>query len=174
MIAYHGTPIGGPRQDVARFFMGRHALVPFFRPEDMPVVGEVCASFVLDNSAFSLWGKGETLDRDRYYRWVEEWHLHPGFDWAIIPDVIDGTEEDNDALLEDWPDFRGVPVWHLHESIERLVRLTNGARQRLYPCVALGSSGQWPTPGKGEWWDRIGEAMAACASTRTAPPWRGR
>jgi hypothetical protein len=31
MIHYHGTPIGGTRQDVARFLVGRHALIPFGR-----------------------------------------------------------------------------------------------------------------------------------------------
>lgn len=28
MIHYHGTPVGGTRQDGARFLAGRHALVP--------------------------------------------------------------------------------------------------------------------------------------------------
>ncbi len=35
MIHYHGTPIGGSRQDVVRFLSGRHALVPFARPDDL-------------------------------------------------------------------------------------------------------------------------------------------
>ena len=64
MIHYHGTPIGGSRQDVARFLAGRHALVPFPRQDDMGVVGEVCKTFVFDNGAgfggswgiFGEWG----------------------------------------------------------------------------------------------------------------------
>ena len=32
---------------------------------------------------------------DSYYRWIEAWRNHPGFDFAIIPDVIDGSEEEN-------------------------------------------------------------------------------
>lgn len=28
MKHFHGTPIGGTRQDAARFLLGRHALVP--------------------------------------------------------------------------------------------------------------------------------------------------
>jgi hypothetical protein len=60
-----------------------------------------------------------------------------------VPDVIDGTEDDNDALLASWPaDIRGVPVYHLHESLDRLDFLCT-----RWPTVALGSSGQWPTPG---------------------------
>lgn len=62
MIHYHGTPISGTRHDVAKFLVGRHALVPFPRQDD--------------------------------------------------------------ALLADWPrHLRGVPVWHMHESIDRLGEL---------------------------------------------------
>lgn len=58
MIHYHGTPIGGTRQDVARFLVGRHALIPFGRQDDTGAVLEFCQSFVLDNGAFSHWKKG--------------------------------------------------------------------------------------------------------------------
>lgn len=89
MIHYHGTPCGATREDVARFLAGRHALVPFVRPEDIGTAAEVCQSFVLDNGAFSAWKQGRTVDWKDYYAWVNEWHRHPGFDWAIIPDVRD-------------------------------------------------------------------------------------
>lgn len=46
MIHYHGTPIGGSRQDVARFLLGRHALVPFLRQDDMGAVAECCKTVV--------------------------------------------------------------------------------------------------------------------------------
>jgi hypothetical protein len=151
----HGTPIGGTRQDVARFLMGRHALVPFPRKEDLGIVAEVCQSFVFDNGAFSVWKRGEVLDVKGYTEWTEDWYRHPGFEWALIPDVIDGDESDNDALLRDWPKhLPGVPVWHLHEDIGRLERLCNG-----YRTVALGSSGQWSSPGTAGWWGRMSEAM---------------
>ena len=58
MIHCHGTPIGGTRQDVARFLVGRHALIPFGRQDDTGAVLEFCQSFVLDNGAFSHWKKG--------------------------------------------------------------------------------------------------------------------
>lgn len=157
MIHYHGTPVGGTRQDGARFLLGRHALVPFPRQDDMGIVAEACQSFVFDNGAFSAWTKGDTLDVDGYVAWVEKWHRHPGFDWALIPDVIDGDEEANDALLASWPkELRGVPVWHLHESIKRLEQLANN-----WQTVAIGSSGQWSSPGTNPWWKRIGAAMDA-------------
>lgn len=165
MIHYHGTPIGGTRQDAARFLHGRHALVPFPRQDDMGAVAELCQSFVFDNGAFSIWRKGGTLDVDGYKRWVDDWHRHPGFDWALIPDVIDGDEDANDRLLEQWPShLPGVPVWHLHESVERLVRLASQWR-----TVALGSSGQWATPGTAAWWKRMSEAMAAICDDKGRP-----
>lgn len=168
MIHYHGTPIGGPRQDVARFLMGRHALVPFPRQDDVGVVAEVCQSFVFDNGAFTVWKQGGQLDLPGYIAWCDEWRRHPGFDWAVIPDVIEGDEAENDALLADWPrHIRGVPVWHLHESIDRLVRLGNE-----WPVVALGSSGQWSSPGTEGWWQRMSAAMNALCDNAGRPPCR--
>jgi len=165
MIHYHGTPCGATREDVSRFLNGRHALVPWYRPEDIGTAAEVCQSFCLDNGAFSAWKSGEPItDWQPYYRFVELWNSHPSFDWAIIPDVIDGMESDNDRLICEWENEccaeRGVPVWHLHESLERLERLI--AR---FDRIAIGSSGEWPNPGVPKWWDRISEAMAvACDS----------
>ncbi len=44
----------------------------------------------------------------------------------MIPDVIGSTEKENDDLLAEWPHGeRGVPVWHLNESIGRLERLAD-------------------------------------------------
>jgi hypothetical protein len=168
LIHYHGTPVGGSRQDTARFLMGRHALVPFPRQDDMGAVAEVCQSFVFDNGAFTVWKQGGKLDVDGYMTWCEEWHKHPGFDWALIPDVIEGNESDNDALICDWPkSIRGVPVWHMHESIDRLVRLGNE-----WGFVALGSSGVWATPGTEAWWQRMTLAMNALCDDKGRPPCR--
>jgi hypothetical protein len=168
MIHYHGTPCGGPRIGVNRFLHGRHALVPYPRQEDMGAVAEVCRSFVFDNGAFTVWKQGGKLDVPGYLAWCDEWHRHPGFDWALIPDVIEGDEVDNDALLADWPKhIRGVPVWHMHESFDRLVRLGHE-----WGTVALGSSGQWPTPGTTMWWARMVGAMSALCDKHGRPPCR--
>jgi len=97
-------------------------------------------------------------DWKAYYQWVREWYRHPGFDFAIIPDVIDGTERDNDDLVMLWAtsdlSHCGVPVWHLHEKPGRLARLCGGWRR-----VALGSSGEWKDPGSEAWWDRMCEVL---------------
>jgi hypothetical protein len=168
VIHYHGTPCGGSRQDAARFLLGRHALVPFPRPDDMPIVAEVCQSFVLDNGAFSTWTRGQPLDVVGFHAWCEKWHRHPGFDWALIPDVIDGDEAANDAMIAAWPrHIRGVPVWHLHESIGRLERLA-----RDWQTVALGSSGQWRSPGTTSWWGRMAAALNAICDEHGRPPCR--
>lgn len=148
--------------------IGRHALVPFPRRDDMGVVADVCQSFVFDNGAFTVWKQGGQLDVPGYIAWCDEWHRHPGFDWALIPDVIDGNEDDNDTLLADWPrHIRGVPVWHMHESIDRLVRLGNE-----WQTVALGSSGQFATPGTESWWQRMSVAMNELCDQNGRPPCR--
>lgn len=157
MIHYHGTPCGGKRIEAARFLMGRHALVPYPRPEDLATVMEVCRSFVVDNGAFTVWKQGGTLDVAGYQKWVESIYRHPGFDWALIPDVIDGTEMENDAMLDDWPKhLPGVPVYHLHESLERAALLAND-----FDTVAIGSSGEWPVPGERKWRKRMADVMGA-------------
>ncbi len=159
MIHYHGTPIGGKKEEAARFLVGRHALVSFAHPDDLDVVADVCKSFVLDNGAFSVWKKGGTLDFDGYGEWVWAMAYHPGFTWCLIPDVIEGTAKENDDMLDKWRDVAGsipsVPVWHLHESLSRLKLLA-----KEWHTVALGSSGVWKTPGTRGWWSRMDEALA--------------
>lgn len=155
MIHYHGGPLSGKQGNKSAFWGGRHGLVSFIYQEDMQVVAECCASFVLDNGAFTVWNKGGKLDIEGYYRFVEQWHKHPGFDWALIPDVIDGDEDANDRLIEQWPKhMRGVPVWHMHESLERLYWLAMN-----HQTVALGSSGDYRMPNSTPWWGRMKDAM---------------
>lgn len=184
MTHYHGTPCGGRREDVARFLSGRHALVPFGRSEDIATAAEVCQSFCIDNGAFTAWKQGQPIkDWTPYFEFVRTWCRHPGFDFALIPDVIDGTEQQNKELVAKWCNWSGwkeqielesscfyrqirlcgVPVWHLHESLDYLDYLCRGAFER----VALGSSGEWPNPGERKWWDRIAAAMeVACVDGR--------
>lgn len=156
MIHYHGTPIT-PSVAAVTVLTGRHGLVSFAHPQDVGTVAEVCQSFVLDNGAFSQWKRGTPMDVTGYYQWVDDWRRHPGFDWALIPDVIDGSEDANDALLAQWPfGVAGVPVWHMHESIYRLQTLA-----AEWPRVALGSSGDYAQVGTKPWWARMGVAMEA-------------
>ena len=156
MIHYHGTPIGGEKTNAGKILDGRHACVSFYNPGDLPVVAQVCSTFILDNGAFSAWTAQKPItDWFPYYEWVTEWCRHPAFDWALIPDIIDGDEQQNDDLLAEWPfEEFGVPIWHLHESLDRLARLCN-----TWHCVALGSSGEYATPGSPKWVCRMAEAM---------------
>ena len=155
MIVYHGTPFGGDSAGVTRFLKGRHALIPFSNTSDCETAFEVCQTVVFDNGAFTAWKQGRPItDWRGYYDWVCEWYRHPAFAWAIIPDVIDGTEDDNDRLLDEWDGrIEGVPVWHLHESMERLRRLTS------WPRICIGSSGEYATTGTKAWWSRMIEAF---------------
>lgn len=162
MIHYHGTPLGGTVDDCAAFFRGRHAFVPWSYTAQLTIVAEVARTFAIDNGAFSHWKKGEPqADWSSYYEFVSEWSSHPGFDFAVIPDVIDGDELDNDELLCQWQNAIGVharsigaPVWHMHESIERLCRLAS-----TWPRVCIGSSGDYANIGTEDWVDRMSDAM---------------
>jgi hypothetical protein len=139
MIHYHGGPIL-PESAGFAAWSGRHAFVSFAHPSQIKMAAAVSQSFALDNGAFSIWRKtrGSTPDWSRYYDWVAEWSPSPGFDFAVIPDVIEGTEDENDRLLDEWPfpEWVGAPVWHANESADRLRRLC-----RDYPRVCIGSCG---------------------------------
>ena len=169
MIHYHGTPVSGSRHDVVRFLSGRHALIPFARPDDLGASLDVCQSVVLDNSAFSLWASGSgDVDVAGYHAWVHQAAGHPALDWCLIPDKIDGDERDNSSLIAEWlklgSRLESVPVWHMHESMDWLDHLICNFR-----TVALGSSGQWSTPGTDAWWVRMSEAMNVACDDRGRP-----
>jgi hypothetical protein len=169
VIHYHGGPIT-PLDVALTAWEGRHAFVSFENPEQVALAAKVCQSFALDNGAFSKWTQGGTLDVPAYVAWVQEWERHPGFDFALIPDVIDGDETENDRMFATYHQaggnlLAGVPVWHLHESFERLARLC-----RTFPRVALGSSGQWSEVGTAGWWQRMGAAMDFICDDEGRPP----
>lgn len=169
MKHYHGLPIT-PEEAAISAVSGGHAFVSFRYPQQLGMVLDVCSSFAVDNGAFSAWKSGDpVIDWSRYYAWVAELHRYPSFDFAVIPDVIDGDEQANDALLAEWPWKArhanvGAPVWHMHESIERLVRLANE-----WPRICIGSSGQYATVGDSRWWHRIGKAMNAITDKQGLP-----
>lgn len=163
MIHYHGLPIT-PATAARAAIGGGHAFVSFRYPEQLGLVLDVCQSFAVDNGAFSAWKSGDAVgDWSRFYAWVAELRRYPSFDFAVIPDVIDGDERANDALIDEWP-WRGsvkdgcigAPVWHMHESVGRLVRLASD-----WPRVCIGSSGEYATVGDGRWWSRMAYALSA-------------
>lgn len=155
MIHYHGGPIT-PESCAYRAWRGRHAFISWAHPEQLELAAQICQSFALDNGAFSLWRSGTAVNWDSYYRWCERWLRHPACDWAVVPDVIGGTEEENDELVDQWPHgFRGVPVWHLNESIDRLVKLAG-----RWPRVALGSAAEYDVRVPSKALARLTEALA--------------
>ena len=165
MIHYHGLPIT-PITAAVRAISSGHAFVSFAHPEQLQLAQEVSSSFALDNGAFSAW-KAECpiINWTPYYSWVSDNKRHPAFDFAVIPDVIDGTELDNDLLVAAWPlGTAGAPVWHLHESINRLKRLSESWQR-----VCLGSSGQYATIGTAAWYGRMSEAMDAICGGNGMP-----
>lgn len=166
MIHYHGTPIT-PETAAAQILMRRHAMVSYAHPAQIDLVADVCQSFALDNGAYSAWRVGRPArDWRPFYRWVDQWTHHPGFDWFLIPDVIDGREEENDALVSDCVLLpHGVPVWHLHESLDRIERLT----AQGFPRIAIGSSGAFARIGTSSWWRRMAEAMSVFCDEHGRP-----
>ena len=112
----------------------RFGLISHARRDQQHLVLELCAGFCLDNGAFSAWRRGETVDWNKYQQWVLEMSTHPGYQFAILPDVVDGTEEENDALLDAWKLPCGVPVFHQGEDFNRLEWL-----MAHYPMIAISS-----------------------------------
>lgn len=159
MIHYHGLPIT-PATAALRAISGGHAFVSFRHPDQLTLALDASQSFAVDNGAFSAWKSGNPVeDWTLFYEWVGELHRYPAFDFAVIPDVIDGNEDDNDALLDEWPWIKvaphiGAPVWHMHESLNRLDRLVSN-----WPRICLGSSGDFAQIGTPKWWTRMAEAM---------------
>lgn len=154
MIHYHGLPMT-PLADMLRAMRGRHAMVSFEDHRQIEEACEICQSVVLDNGAFSAWRSKRAHDFAGYVAWAAMWLKHPCVEWCVIPDVIDGSEEQNDEMLAAWtlPREVSVPVYHFHESLNRLDRLT------AYPRIALGSSGEYSDPGSNAWWHRMAEIM---------------
>lgn len=164
MIHYHGLPIT-PAATASRIVSGRHAFVSFAHLEQVGLAIEVCQSWALDNGAFSAWMARKTVDWQQFYAFCEEMKRVPNCDWAVIPDVIDGDEAANDALLAAWPHGSfGVPVWHLHESLGRLERLVHA-----WPRIAIGSSGDYAIVGNQKWWMRMAEVMRVVCDAEGRP-----
>jgi hypothetical protein len=166
MIHYHGLPIT-PASAAIKAVENGHAFVSYAHADQLGLAVEVCQSFAIDNGAFSAWKSGSPIkDWSGFYDWAKQCNRIPSCDFTVIPDVIDGTEADNDALLNEFPlpTWFGAPVWHLHESIERLERLASD-----YPRICFGSSGQYANIGTAEWWIQMAVAIRAISDNDGRP-----
>lgn len=169
MIHYHGLPLT-PRTKLYEL-AGRCFCVRYGESRDVDVCHEIGQSVLLDNGAYSFWTKNQPTDWPGFAEWARPW-LDYRTTWAVMPDVIAGDEEENDRLMtwlyvnakDVWE--RSAPVWHLHESIDRLKRLCQG-----YGRVCVGSSGAYRKPGTQAWAYRMDEAFNAVCGNGPAPVW---
>lgn len=167
-LHYHGTPIT-PRP-VLQSLAGRHFCVSFAAPGDVAECHRIGQSVMLDNGAFSVWRRGLVVDWQAWCDWAQPWLEHPNT-WAVLPDLIEGDEFDNDHLVSEWAwmlSGRGsvVPVWHLHESFARLHRLVD-----QFGRVCFGSSGQYSDVGSPAWHGRTSDAFDRLADEFGRVPW---
>lgn len=170
---YHGTPItpeGAMAQLAGRCFCVSFAT--YMRGKDvLQQAHGIGQSVMLDNGAFTFWRSGTPTDWPGFVAWAKPW-LEYRTTWAVMPDVIGGTEEENDLLIawlwnHDSEVFRrSAPVWHMHESIDRLKRLCHG-----YERVCIGSSGMFKDVGSASWHRRMEQAMNAVCGNGPVPVW---
>ena len=129
---YHGGPMWGGLECFNALYRDSYALVSFARPQQLKRILAIAKGVILDNGAYSIWlkeKKGKLVVDwanywTRYYMFVGTYYQR--IDWFLIPDVIGGTEEENDVLINRVPSMfaeKAVPVWHAMESLERLGQL---------------------------------------------------
>jgi hypothetical protein len=151
-LHYHGTPIT-PRS-VLLTLAGKCFFVSYARPENVVICHDIGQSVGLDSGAFTHWRRGLKADWNGYCAWAEPWLAVPTT-WAVIPDVIDGSEAENDSLIAQWPfGTKGAPVWHLNECLDRLYRLCTE-----WPRVCFGSTSAYAVIGSPRWEARMDEAF---------------
>lgn len=180
MIKYHGTPIT-PIDIFLQAVTNKNVLVSFANPQDASRAFANCNKVILDNGAFTTWKKYQSLTHyfkmrfwdkhwDKYYKWVER---HSKCEFFFIPDVIDGTEEENDYLISRYfykcklnKSFKnkGVPVWHVAESLDRLKYLSEN-----FDFIAFGSSGEYAELGTPQWHKRMNDTMKVICDEEGRP-----
>mgnify|MGYP001385530128 CR=1 FL=1 len=153
MIHYHGAT-GVDAKFLSTVFLNRHAFISYAHPGNLQYVSKICSTFSLDNGAYTAWKKQEKYDFNGFVEFVKEWERHPAYHFHLIPDVIDGSEKENQKMIENWKLQDGVPVWHMHESLEFLKDLVSS-----FKLISIGSSGQYSTVNNRKWWKRMDEIM---------------
>ena len=155
---FHGTPVWGSAGDVHRIAVsGAGAFVSYVRPDQIAASLNFAAAVGIDNGAFSAWMRGLVINWCEFYEWLLGYYHHPKVAFFVIPDVVEGGVSVNDALIRQVPRMfrdKAAPVWHLHESIDRLVELC-----REWPRVCFGSSGEYAVIRTERWHRRMQEAF---------------
>jgi len=152
MLHYHGTPITR-RDPHLEKLRGRHFCVSFAHPYDANWCIEHGQSIMWDNGAFTAYTKGKQFDKEGYIKWLDD-KLY-GANWAVVPDIIGGSVEDQKSYMEGWPypDHISCYVWHMDLPMSWLEELC-----KEKPNIAFGSSGQYWKVLSPEWKDRADEA----------------
>ncbi|EEV8910619.1 hypothetical protein EHI82_002551, partial [Escherichia coli] len=154
------TPVWGSAGDVHRIAVsGAGAFVSYVRPDQIAASIQHAQVVGIDNGAFSAWVRGLKINWSDFYKWLLNYYHHPKVAFFVIPDVVDGGERDNDALINEVPKMfygKATPVWHLHESIDRLIELC-----REWPRVCFGSSGEYAAIRTAHWHRRMQDAFEA-------------
>jgi len=164
MIHYHGTPIT-PRPLLMQM-AGKCFCVSYASRNDADICISIGQSILWDNGAFSFFTQNKPPQWKGYYKWLEPRLGHPH--WAIVPDIIDGTIEEQQLLLEQWPHSKtfSAPVWHMGLSVDYLLKLVDDGWSK----VCFGSSGTIWEIGSPQWERKCDEAFNALA--RNGPlPW---
>ncbi len=158
-VHYHGAPIWGNKGEVCKVAVrGAGAFVSYARPDQMKLCLKHATSVGIDNAAFSAWKRKLVIDWNKdFYPWLMRYYFHEKVIMFMIPDIIDGNEHDNNKLIKAVPSMfkaKAVPVWHLHESLNKLNWLCSE-----YPRIAFGSSGEYATIRTKAWHNRMDQAF---------------
>jgi hypothetical protein len=142
----HGTPLS-PKHLLQQLY-GRSFCVSFASPYQVDGCIEMQdpeGMLLLDNGAFSHWRKGRgRIDREAFFAWANAVQDRCAVAVAVIPDVIQGNEDQN--WLEAAYAIRGLSrhterlmfVWHMDDSLDQLRRAA-----RLFNFVAIGSCSEF-------------------------------
>ena len=164
MIHYHGTPI--TPNSALMTMAGKNFCISYVRPDNLKVCQKIGQSLMFDNGAFSAKTRGFEFDPYGFYEWLDPILAHPH--WGVVPDVIDGTVEQQRKMVKDWPFPKafGVPVWHLGLPISYLLELIDD-----WGKACLGSSGEYWQVGSFKWSGRMDEVFNQLAKTFGRIPW---
>jgi hypothetical protein len=163
-LHYHGTPLS-PTTELMKL-AGKCFCVPFSDARDADRCLQIGQSVMFDNGAFSAHTRDKPLDVPGYVKFLEPRLSQPH--WAIPPDVIDGTiEQQREALLAwPFPPELSAPVWHMGLSIDYLLELADE-----WPRICFGSTRQYWQVGSDSWCRRADEAFNALSAAHKHLPW---
>lgn len=170
MIKYHGTPMT-PKSVFMEAMVNKNVLISYAVKRNLKEAISICDNIILDNGAYTFWNRKVNVDWNKYYNWINK--HYKDISYFIIPDIIDGTEIENDLLIESFEleysklKDKAMPVWHIAESIDRLIMLS-----KKYNYIAFGSSGEYKKVGTNKWHTRMKEVMNIICDKNGYPPFK--